>query len=88
LPLFLDTGYIASKINFSPIPVPGAGVTHLVTNGVETTILSGGTLDDGYWSGITLPYNFNFYGNTFSSLVIRYKWKYPFWYANNRRIWK
>ncbi|MBK9643175.1 MAG: hypothetical protein IPO72_18320 [Saprospiraceae bacterium] len=46
------------------------GVTSLVINGVENTILSGGSLDDGYWSGITIPFNFNFYGNTFSSVVI------------------
>ncbi|MBK8643955.1 MAG: hypothetical protein IPN15_17625 [Saprospiraceae bacterium] len=48
--------YAVSSIAHAPVALPGLGVTSLVTNGVEIVPVSSGSLDDGYWSGISSIY--------------------------------
>jgi hypothetical protein len=44
-----------------------AGV--LMNNGVATTPLSGGDLDDGGWGSIPIGFSFNFFGTSFTTLA-------------------
>jgi hypothetical protein len=62
--------YSVSAVTYSPIPTPGSGVTTLANAGVAVTALTAGTLDDGRWENISLPFSFNFYGNNYSSINI------------------
>jgi len=51
-------------------PEPLAGINLLADAGVAITPLSTGTLDDGRWDNITLPFTFTYYGNTYNSVNI------------------
>ena len=71
-PATINSGLSAGNFTVSSIPhfiynAPAtAGV--LMNNGVATTPLSGGTMDDGGWGGIPIGFNFNFFGNSFTTL--------------------
>jgi hypothetical protein len=60
--------YTVSSIGFAPVlPV---SETFLENNGVASTALSSGTLDDGVWSGISLPFPFSYFGVPQSSITV------------------
>ena len=60
--------------NFSVASIPYAATTApvtagvLLTNGAFTTPLSGGTGDDGGWSGIPIGFPFNYFGTSFTTI--------------------
>ncbi len=65
----------ASNYTVASIPVvaetPTGTPVVLATGGNSTPAVQGTFgLDDGYWDGITLPFNFTFYGNTYSTVRI------------------
>ncbi len=70
-------GYTAAAITNNPYD-PTLFVTSILVDQLGTynggvpyiEPLSFGTLDDGRWDNITLPFTFRFYGNTFNSLNI------------------
>ena len=49
-------------------PPSNAGV--IMNNGTAVLPLAGGTLDDGGWSNIPLGFNFNYFGNSFSTISV------------------
>ena len=60
--------FTVTSITHTPFNAPGsAGV--LMNNGVATTPLSGGSLDDGGWGNIPIGFSFNFFGNSFTNLA-------------------
>ncbi len=60
--------FTVTSIAHTPFTAPGsAGV--LMNNGVATTPLSGGSMDDGGWGNIPIGFSFNFFGSSFSSLA-------------------
>ena len=60
--------FTVTSITHTPFNAPGsAGV--LMNNGVATTPLSGGSLDDGGWGSIPIGFSFNFFGNSFTDLA-------------------
>jgi hypothetical protein len=59
--------FAVSSIPASQIPIPG-NATYLMTNGVATTPLSGGSMDDGGWGGIPIGFTFNYFGSSFTTL--------------------
>lgn len=65
-----STTYIVSNISYSPVPTPTSGVLTLAAAGVPVTPLSSGTLDDGGWTNISIPFNFNFFGTTYSTIAV------------------
>lgn len=68
----LTSGLTAGNFSVNSItPVqitPPGSATYLMTNGIATTPLTGGSLDDGGWGGIPIGFNFNYFGNTFTTL--------------------
>jgi len=68
----IGSGLSAGNFTVTSIPhVPttapaNAGV--IMNNGVAVTPLSGGTMDDGGWGNIPIGFNFNYFGNTFSTI--------------------
>src|SRR6185503_8656887 len=66
--------FSVTSIPYAGLPLPGSGVTNLVTNGSTTsplgTTLSVGGLDDGGWYSIPLSFNFNFFGTIYSTVNI------------------
>lgn len=66
----LTTSYVQTTVPYLPIN-SGSGTVVLASNGTATTAQTAGTLDDGYWNGITLPFTFNFYGAAYSSISIQ-----------------
>ena len=71
-PATINSGLSAGNFTVSSIPhvvynAPAtAGV--LMNNGAQTTLLSGGSMDDGGWGGIPIGFSFNFFGNSFTTL--------------------
>ena len=68
----INTGLSAGNFSVTSIPylpftVPATATT-LVTNGIASVPLSGGSLDDGGWSNIPIGFTFNFFGNTFNNI--------------------
>ena len=49
-------------------PPSNAGV--IMNNGTAVLPLAGGNLDDGGWSNIPLGFNFNYFGNSFSTISV------------------
>jgi len=64
------TNFSVSSIAYAPIAVPGSGVTTLATGGVATPALTSGSLDDGYWSGQPIGFNFNYFGTVYNTMSI------------------
>ncbi len=65
-----DTNYSVSAIPYSK-EFPSGGTSELSTNGINNSVTNfTGNMDDGYWSGISLPFNFNYYGANYTSLAI------------------
>jgi hypothetical protein len=58
--------YSVTPITHAPIARPGSGVTDLVIDGVANVALTSGSLDDGYWNPIALPFSFNLYGTGYT----------------------
>ena len=59
--------FTVSSIPYSAVTAPAnAGV--IMNNGSAVVPLSGGSMDDGGWSGIPIGFPFNFFGNTFNTL--------------------
>lgn len=44
--------------------------TNLCSGGVANVVQTSGTLDDGGWGGIPIGFNFNYFGNSYSSINI------------------
>jgi len=63
-------GYSIHSVGYAPI-ASGTGTTILCNAGSASTALTSGTLDDGYWNGITLPFNFIYFGTSYSSVNIQ-----------------
>jgi hypothetical protein len=63
-------GYSSASTTFTPI-ASGSGTVTLASGGTATTALTSGTLDDGYWNARPLPFNFTYYGNTFSNINVQ-----------------
>ena len=61
-------GYSVSTIPTNPQALQGAN--YLADNGLDIYGLSAGTLDDGRWDGIALPFTFTFYGVNFDYINI------------------
>ena len=66
--LATHTNYNLSAITYSALPSVGA--TTLCNNGTASVPLSSGSLDDGGWADIALPFSFNFYGVATNSIGI------------------
>jgi hypothetical protein len=64
------TAYTITNIPYAPVTTPSTGVTTLANLGTQATPLSGGSLDDGYWSNLNLPFQFSFFGNTYSTFAV------------------
>jgi hypothetical protein len=71
-PATINSGLSAGNFTVSSIPhvayVAPATAGVLMNNGVATTPLGGGTMDDGGWAGIPIGFSFNFFGNSFTTL--------------------
>ncbi|MBM3428198.1 MAG: hypothetical protein FJX95_05385, partial [Bacteroidetes bacterium] len=69
----INSGLSAGNFTVSSIPfvaaTPPINASVLMNNGVATTPLSGGNLDDGGWGNIPIGFNFNFFGSNFSTLA-------------------
>ncbi|MDI1316154.1 GEVED domain-containing protein, partial [Flavobacterium sp.] len=68
----INSGLSAGNFTVTSTPyvaftVPPSAVT-VITNGVANVPLTGGSLDDGGWSGLPIGFNFNFFGNSFSTI--------------------
>jgi len=68
----IGSGLVAGNFAVSSIPyvpfIAPANAVVVCTNGVPNVPLTGGTLDDGGWSGLPIGFNFNFFGNSFSTI--------------------
>ncbi len=64
------TSYAVSSITYAAIPTPSSGVTVLCNAGTASVPLSSGTLDDGGWSNLHIPFGFSFFGNLYSTFAI------------------
>jgi trimeric autotransporter adhesin len=68
----INSGLVAGNFSVTSIPYAAstapasAGV--LMNLGVMTTPLTGGSADDGGWSGIPIGFNFNYFGTNFTTL--------------------
>lgn len=65
-----DTTYSVSAIPYSKV-LPTGATTILSATGVNNSTGNfTGNMDDGYWSGISLPFTFNYFGSNYTSLAI------------------
>jgi hypothetical protein len=64
------TAYTESATTFAPIN-SGTGTITLCNATVATTTLTAGNLDDGYWNGIAMPFNFNFFGSIYNTINVQ-----------------
>ena len=68
----IGSGLVAGNFAVTSVPyvpfIAPANAVVVCTTGVANVPLSGGTLDDGGWSGLPIGFNFNFFGNSFSSI--------------------
>jgi gliding motility-associated-like protein len=59
--------FTVSSIPYAATDAPSnAGV--IMNNGTAVLPLTGGSMDDGGWSNIPIGFNFNYFGNSFSSI--------------------
>jgi hypothetical protein len=68
----INSGLTAGNFAVSSLPYVAftapANATTVVTNGAAVVPLSGGSLDDGGWSGLPIGFNFNFFGTSFNTI--------------------
>ena len=68
----IGSGLVAGNFAVTSIPyveyLPPANAVVVATAGVVNVPLSGGSLDDGGWSGLPIGFNFNFFGNNFNTI--------------------
>jgi len=68
----IGSGLVAGNFAVSSIPyvpfIAPANAVVVCTNGVPNVPLTGGSLDDGGWSGLPIGFNFNFFGSSFSTI--------------------
>jgi len=58
-----------SAVCITPNPqVVPPNANYLVTNGVATVPQNSGSLDDGGWGAIPIGFNFNYFGNTYTTI--------------------
>jgi hypothetical protein len=62
-------GYSVYSIPYAAV-TSGTSTTNYVTNGVLNTPVSGGSSDDGWWSGVTIPFTFNYFGTNYTSFAL------------------
>ncbi len=66
----LPVSYIMTAITNDLIPSPGYLSNFLVDGGTIQTTLTTGTLDDGRWDNIDLPFTFRYFGNDYNSINV------------------
>ena len=70
----INSGLSAGNFSVTSVPfvsqVPPANAGVIMNNGTAVLPLSGGTMDDGGWSGIPIGFNFNYFGSNFSNLSV------------------
>jgi len=59
--------FLVTSVPYVVKTAPSTATT-IATNGIASVPLTGGSLDDGGWSGIPIGFNFNFFGNSFSTI--------------------
>jgi hypothetical protein len=64
------SAYTQTTVPFVPIN-SGTGTVVLCNATVATTPTTAGTLDDGYWNGIAMPFNFTYFGSTFNTIHVQ-----------------
>jgi gliding motility-associated-like protein len=68
----IGSGLSAGNFTVTSIPYaatfPPSNAGVIMNNGTAVLPLAGGTMDDGGWSNIPLGFNFNYFGNSFSSI--------------------
>ncbi|HJW28706.1 MAG TPA: hypothetical protein VJ508_05585, partial [Saprospiraceae bacterium] len=63
-------GYQVNTVPFVPI-ASGTGTITLASAGTAVTALTSGSLDDGYWNGLTLPFPFTYYGTSYTTFNVQ-----------------
>ena len=58
-----------TSVAYNPIPTPSTGVTVLKSS-TQSTGLTFGNLNDGYWSGIPMPFSFNYFGTSYANIAV------------------
>ncbi len=66
----LPVSYTVMTVANDPIPSPGYLSNFLVDGGTIQATLTTGTLDDGRWDNIDLPFTFRYFGNDYNSINI------------------
>ena len=68
----IRSGLVAGNFAVTSVPyreyLPPANAVVVASAGVVNVPLSGGSLDDGGWSGLPIGFNFNFFGNSFNTI--------------------
>lgn len=68
----IGSGLVAGNFAVTSVPyleyLAPANAVIVATGGVVNVPLSGGTLDDGGWSGLPIGFNFNFFGTSFNTI--------------------
>jgi hypothetical protein len=68
----IGSGLVAGNFAVTSVPyvplIPPANAVVVHSVGVSNVPLTGGSLDDGGWSGLPIGFNFNFFGTTFTSI--------------------
>jgi hypothetical protein len=64
------TAYTQTTATYAPIN-SGTGTITLCNAAVATTPLTAGTLDDGRWNNIAMPFSFNYFGSTFNTVSVQ-----------------
>jgi PKD-like domain/Ig-like domain CHU_C associated/GEVED domain/Secretion system C-terminal sorting domain len=65
-----SSNFSVASTTYNPALTTAAtsSITTIVSGGVANVTLSGGSLDDGGWSGIPIGFNYNFFGNSFTTI--------------------
>ena len=68
----IGSGLVAGNFAVTSVPyieyLPPANAVVVASAGVVNLPLTGGTLDDGGWSGLPIGFNFNFFGTNFNTI--------------------
>ncbi len=64
-----SSNYAVSTVPFAPI-ASGTGTTTLCSAGTANTALTSGSLDDGNWNGLALPFSFTYFGTAYNSISV------------------